>query len=59
VQLVGVIAFIRGLVKLSHMGGGHQGGIGSALTHIIGGIFCINMYDFVQLIMSTLGITVG
>jgi hypothetical protein len=59
IQLFGVIAFIRGLVMLAHLGGqggGHQGGLGKALTHIIGGIFCINIYQFVQVVMVTLGI---
>jgi len=59
VQLFGVIAFIRGLVMLAQLagqGGGHQGGLGKSLTHIIGGIFCINIYQFVQVVMVTLGI---
>jgi intracellular multiplication protein IcmC len=60
VQLFGVIAFIRGVVILAHTGsgrGGHQGGIGKALTHIIGGIFCINIYQFVMVVLATLGIS--
>jgi intracellular multiplication protein IcmC len=58
IQFFGVIALIRGLVILSHMGGsGHQQGtLGKGLTHIIGGIFCINIYQFVQVIMVTLGV---
>lgn len=61
-QLFGVIAFIRGLVILSHMGGqgGHQQGtFGRAMTHIIGGIFCINIYQFVQVILITFGFMAG
>jgi intracellular multiplication protein IcmC len=61
-QLFGVIAFIRGLVILSHMGGhgGHQQGtFGRAMTHIIGGIFCINIYQFVQVILVTFGFMAG
>lgn len=58
IQFIGTIAFIRGLVILTHLGG--QGGqpekLGKALTHIIGGILCINLYQFVQVIMATLGI---
>lgn len=58
VQFIGVIAFIRGLVILSHLGaqGGQPGTLGKGLTHIIGGIFCINIYQFVQVILNTLGI---
>jgi intracellular multiplication protein IcmC len=58
VQLFGVIAFIRGMVILSHLGGhgGQPGTLGKGLTHIIGGIFCINVYQFVQIVMLTLGI---
>lgn len=57
VQLIGVISFIRGLVILSHLGGhGHQGGFHKGLTHIIGGILCINIYQFVQVILATFGL---
>lgn len=57
IQLIGVIAFIRGLVLLSHIGGhSQQGTLSRGLTHIIGGIFCINIYQFVQVILMTLGI---
>jgi intracellular multiplication protein IcmC len=58
VQLFGVIAFIRGLVILTHLGGhgGQPGTFGKGMTHIIGGILCINIYQFVQLVMVTLGI---
>ena len=59
VQLFGTIAFIRGLVILSHLGsggGGGQKGLSAGLTHIIGGILCINIYQFVQVIMVTFGI---
>jgi intracellular multiplication protein IcmC len=59
VQFVGVIAFIRGLVILSHLStGGQQGEFGRGVTHIIGGVFCINIYQFVQMIFVTLGISV-
>lgn len=58
-QLFGTIALIRGLVILSHLGGrgGHgDGGLGKGLTHIIGGLFCVNIYEFVQIINNTLGV---
>lgn len=55
IQLVGGIAFIRGLLMLSHLGEhAQQGTFGKAMAHIIGGIFCINMYQFVQVITNTL-----
>lgn len=58
VQLVGTIAFIRGLVILSHTGGQHggQGQFARGVTHIIGGLFCINIYGFVKVILFTLGV---
>lgn len=57
IEVLGVIAFIRGLVILSGLGGqAQQGTLGRGLTHVIGGIFCINLYQFVQVVMSTLGI---
>lgn len=59
IQFVGTIAFIKGLVILSHMAeGSSQGSFGRGLTHIIGGIFCINIYQFVQVIFATFGIQV-
>lgn len=56
-QFIGVIAFIRGLIKLTHLTGhgGQPGQFASAMTHIIGGILCINMYDTVRLVLATLG----
>lgn len=57
VQFIGVVAFIRGLVMLSHSAGGHhQSSFAKGLTHVIGGIFCININQFVQTILATFGI---
>lgn len=55
VQLIGTIAFIRGLIILTHTSS-HQGGFGKAMAHIVGGILCINIYQFLQVIFNTLGI---
>lgn len=57
VYFVGLIAFIRGLIMLSHLGAQHgqQGGLAKGLTHIIGGIFCMNMQQFLTIIFATLG----
>jgi uncharacterized membrane protein HdeD (DUF308 family) len=58
VQFIGTIAFIRGLILLSHAGGGHgqQGAFGRGVTHVIGGILCINIYGFIQVILMTIGV---
>lgn len=59
VQLIGTITFIRGLLILSHAGESHsqQGSVGKGLTHIIGGLLCINLYQFLQAVFNTLGLT--
>ncbi|OGT55438.1 MAG: hypothetical protein A3F14_06545 [Gammaproteobacteria bacterium RIFCSPHIGHO2_12_FULL_43_28] len=57
IQFIGIIAFIRGLVLLTHTGGhGQQGTFARALSFIIGGILCINIYQVVQVVFVTLGI---
>lgn len=58
IQLIGVIAMIRGIIMLTHLGGhgGHQGGFGKALTFIVAGLLCINVYQFLQAVFSTLGL---
>lgn len=57
VQLFGTIAFIRGMVILSHLSGhGQPGTFAKGVTHIIGGLFCINIYQLVQVVLITLGI---
>ena len=57
VQLFGTIAFIRGLLILSHLHERSQPGtLAKGMTHIIGGILCINIYQFVQVVLFTLGI---
>ncbi len=58
IQLVGVIAFMRGLMMLTKLGqgGGQQASFGRAAAHIVGGIFCIDMYDFLNAVFETLGL---
>lgn len=59
VQLIGTISFIRGLVMLTHLGGagaGQQGTLGKALAHIIAGVMCINLYDFLKTVFNTLAL---
>ena len=57
IQLIGIIAFIRGLLLLTHLSSGHgqQGTFGRAMSHMIGGILLINIYQFLQVIFNTLG----
>ncbi len=55
-QLIGVIAFIRGLIILAQIGGHGQPVFWRGMTHIIGGILCINMYDTVTMVENTLGL---
>ena len=57
-QFIGLIAFIRGLIILTQLGGhgGQQGTFAKGMTHIIGGILCINMYDTINMILATLGL---
>jgi intracellular multiplication protein IcmC len=58
VQFIGTIAFIRGLVILSKVAHqGHQGEFGKGMTYIIAGILCINLYEFLNVINNTLGIS--
>jgi intracellular multiplication protein IcmC len=57
VQLIGLIAFVRGwLVLVAHaqQPGGHAT-LGKGLTHIIGGIFAINIIGVTQVIWNTFG----
>lgn len=58
-QLIGIIAFIRGLIILKHVGGGRaqQESLGKAAGHLIGGVLCINLYNTIQLLEYTVGWT--
>lgn len=56
VQLIGTIAFIRGLIILSHGGEHQQGGFGKAMAFIVSGILLINLYQFLQAVFTTLGL---
>lgn len=61
IQLIGTIAFIRGLVILTQLGGqgGQPGTFGRGITHIIAGTLCINLYDFLNAVYTTLGLASG
>lgn len=60
VQIIGIIAFLKGWHHLSkhanHHGGGGQSGIGKAITHIIGGILAINIIGTYKVINATFGL---
>lgn len=59
IQLVGLISFIRGWVYLAQGAGGGQSQhtTGKALTHIIGGLFAVNVVEFTNILWSTFGFT--
>jgi intracellular multiplication protein IcmC len=59
IQLIGVIAFIRGWVLLTHIGqqGSQPGMLGKALTHIFGGLFAVNIFGTFKILKGTLGIS--
>ncbi|MES2218098.1 MAG: hypothetical protein V4501_06780 [Pseudomonadota bacterium] len=58
IQLLGTVAFIRGLLVLSALGGGGQGAsLGKGMTYIGAGVMCINLPGFLDTINGTLGIT--
>ncbi len=60
VRVVGVVAFIRGVLLLTHLGkegGSQQGSLGKALMFMIGGILCVHIVGTARLLESILGFT--
>lgn len=57
VQLVGLIAFVRGWIILSKMGhsGSQPGSVGKGITHIVGGVLLINVIDTFNVFATTFG----
>lgn len=55
-QLIGFIAFLRGwnVIKNAVEGNG-QATVAQGLTHVIGGVLCINIYQFLQIMNTTFG----
>jgi len=55
IQVVGVIAFIRGwiLIARSASSGQPPGGTGQGLTHVFGGILAMNIMGTIQIINNT------
>jgi intracellular multiplication protein IcmC len=57
-QLVGIIAFIRGWIILAKLGDhGQQGGIPKALAHIIGGVLAYHISATIYVFQATFGFT--
>lgn len=59
VRLIGLIAFIRGLLILSKMGhpGSQPGSVAKGLTHLVGGILLINVVETVNILAATFGVS--
>jgi hypothetical protein len=56
VQMVGIIAFIRGLIIMKKAAeGSGQATMPQGLTHIIGGVLAINIYQFLEAVQWTFG----
>ena len=57
VQLLGLIAFIRGVLILKALGENKDGAMGRALTHIFGGAAAINIAWAVKVLAFSIGAT--
>lgn len=59
VRIIGVIAFIRGIVLLARSGGqqSQQGTFGKAMIHIFAGILCVHILGTMDLLEQLLGMT--
>jgi intracellular multiplication protein IcmC len=55
IQLVGLFSFVRGLLLIGKSGDQHsQGGVfAKGLTHIVGGLFAINIVGTIKIIQNT------
>lgn len=58
VQVIGLIAFIRGWVMLIKIGGhgGPPGTLSKGLTHMLGGILAINIVGTIDVLKATFGL---
>ncbi len=56
VQIIGLVAFIRGLVKLAKVGeqGGQPGTVPAAMMLLFGGVFAINIVGTIDVLEATL-----
>lgn len=53
IRLIGYVAFIRGWLMLNAAGQGKEGMINRGLTHICGGVACINIGIFAKILANT------
>lgn len=60
-ELLGMVAFVRGWVLLAKMGhsGSQPGSVGKGLIHIIGGILLMNIVQTVNILACTFGYVGG
>ncbi len=56
VQIIGVISFMRGWMMMVQSTQAHRGGAGKGITHIIAGIFAINIVATKEVISNTFGL---
>lgn len=58
-QLIGVIAFIRGFMMIARSSsqGQQPGGMGKGAIHVLGGVMMMNIVGTIAIISNTLGIT--
>ncbi len=61
VRVIGVGAFIRGIVLLSRTGSqqSQAGSLGKALMHILAGVLCVHILGTIDLLEQILGLTNG
>lgn len=60
IQLVGLIAFIRGWMLLSNtatQGSAQPGTFGKSLTHIFGGVMAMNVVGTINILQTSLGVS--
>jgi len=58
IQLIGLISFVRGWIMLTHTSNpGQQNAFGKALTHIVGGLFAINIQASIDVLKGTIGMS--
>jgi len=55
IQLLGIIAFVRGMLILKAIGENKDGVMGRALTHIFGGAAAMNIYWAITMLGKTIG----
>ena len=55
VQLLGVIAFVRGLLILKSIGENKDGALGRAMTHIFGGAAAMNISWAITMLANSIG----